>query len=284
MMKENISRTEVEILRLFPGAQTTVSHIAEVLEMDISWASRCVSNLVELGFLEREKKGREVFINVVDAPLGTALNNLLMEEPAMNLHALIGGTSLRILPLLLEPGFSAQDIVRRSNLTLKTVYARLKRWRGMGVAVKSGDAYVLNPRAPLVIEFAREYIRSRNLIHQREHNPDAAIVWQDRDDYIISTREVFSDGGFRTAGPPRLAEEGYDIAFRNYYYYHSPIRYEISEAEALVQTLKFDINNPRPLKYIQEAIKNRKVTKNELRKYAKKYGVEKRIEEALQWS
>jgi len=281
MVKEKVSKAEIEILRLFPRSQATVSQIAELLDFDISWASKCVSNLVELGFLEREKVGRENFISVADTPLGTALTNLLVEEPALNLHALIGGTALHILPLLLSPGYSVKEIVQRSKLSMRTVYSRLKRWRGMGVAIKSEDVYVLNPRNPLAIKFAEEYIGHRNLIHQKEHNPEATIVWQDRADYIISTGEIYINIEFKLAGPPKIAEEGYDIAFRNYYYYYSPIAIDVSEAEALVQPVKFNLINPRPLRYIKQAIENKRITKAELRKYAKKYGVEKRVEEAL---
>ena len=281
MMRENISKTEVKILRLFPNSQITISEIADLLKIKLPWASKCVSNLVELGFLERDKKGRETYISVADTPLGTVMANLLIEEAMLNLHALIGGTALRILPLLLHPGYSVKEMSQISNLTVKTIYSRLKRWQGMGVAIKSDGVYVLNPRIPLVIKFAEEYIRHKNRIHQKEHYPDATIIWEDRADYIISTADKTIVIEFKLAGPTKIGNLGYDIVSRNYYYYYSPTQKEVSEAEALVQTVKFNLINPRPLRYIKKAIKDKKVTKGELRKYAKKYGIEKRVEEAL---
>lgn len=281
MPKEKLNKTEVEIIRLFPHGEATVSKIAEELGIDVSWASRCISHLEEVGFLWTDREGYKTHVRIADTPLGSALTHLLIEEPMMNLDTVIGDSSLQILPLLLTPGYSTREIAERTGLTQRTIQIRIKRWRSMGVAIKSEDVYVLNPRVPLVIEFAEEYIRNRNLVHLKEHYPDATIAWQDRDEYIISIEREISDDIYSIAGPTKIGYLGYDIVSRNYYYYYSPVDTEISEAEALVQTVKFNLINPRPLRYIKKAIEDKKVKKGELRKYAKKYGVEKRVEEVL---
>lgn len=281
MYKEKISKTESEILRLFPRNQTTVSQIAELLDIDLSWASKCTSNLERLGFLERVKKGKKKYVSVPDSSLGTALTNLLVEEPAMSLDALIGGPSLQILPLLLSPGYSTREVAKRTGLSNRTIQYRIKRWRSMGTVFYEEEKYKISQRHPLVIDLVSEYSKHKNLCRLKERYPDATIIWQDRDEYIISLEREISDNIYSTAGATKIGYLGYDIVSRNFYYYYSPAGVEISEAEALVQAVKFDMINPRPLGYIRQAIDDKKVTKSNLRKYAKKYGNEKRVEEAL---
>ena len=182
MSKERFNKTEVEIIRLFPREETTVSDVAGMINRDVSWASRSISHLEELGFLSTNRIGYKTYVSIVDSPLGSSLSNLLIEEPAISLNALIGDSALQILPLLISPGHSTKEIAVRTGLSLRTIQTRIRRWRGMGIAIRPDEAYVLNPRVSLVIEFAEEYIRHRNLNHQKKHHPEAAIAWQDRDE------------------------------------------------------------------------------------------------------
>lgn len=281
MTGEKISKAEAKILRLFPRSQTTVSQIAKLLDIDISWASKGISNLARLGFLEVEKKGKEKLISVPDSPLGTALTTLLVEDPALRLDAVLGGPSLRVLPLLLAPGYSTKEVSERTGIAIRTIQYRIKIWRSMGAVIYVDDKYIISQRRPLIIDLMTEYSKYRNICHLKERHPDATIIWQDRDEYVISLEREISDDAYSTAGPTKIGYLGYDIVSRNYYYYYSPIGVKISEAEALVQTVKFNMLDSRPLRWIRYGIKNKGVTKADLRRYAKKYGIEKRVEEAL---
>ena len=281
MSKERLNKTEVGIIRSFPHGEFTVSQIAEKLKVDVSWVSRCISHLEELGFLWTNRVGYKIHVSIADMPLGSALSHLLIEEPAMSLDALLGGSSLQILPLLLSPGYSTREIAERTGISSRTIQTRIKRWRGMGVIIYEDKKYKISPRHPLVIEFISDYSKHKNAYHLKERYSDATIIWQDRDEYIISIEREISDNIYGIAGATKIGYLGYDIVSRNYYYYYSPVDAKVSEVEALVQTVKFDMINPRPLRYIRQAIKNKKVKKSDLRKYAKKYMIEKKVEEAL---
>jgi len=271
--------TETGMMRLFPRKPITVAGIADALRIDFSWAYKCVSHLEEAGFLTSGKKERSTFVNVPDSPLGNALSILLIEEPAMNLSALLGGSSIRILPLLQGEGCSTGEITGRTGLSPRTVQARITIWRSMGVVIYLNGKYMLSGRHPMVVNLVREYSRSRNMRHLRESSHDATIVWQERDEYIVSTESDIADGLYRRAGPTRLAELGYDIVSRNHYYMFDPLAGPISEAEALAQTVMLDPINPRPLEYVKQAAD--RVTKSELRKYSVKYDIKDRVEETL---
>ncbi len=281
MLKEKVNATEVDIIRLYPHEQMTVSQIADKLAIDLSWASKCVPHLEEMGLLMTHKKSKELYVAIAETTLGTALSTLLIEEPAMNLNTLLGGSSLRILPLLLSPGYSTKEIVERTDLSHRTIQNRIKKWRGMGVVILEKKRYRISQRHPLIINFVQEYSKHRNMRHLKDRYPDATIVWQDRDEYIISLDYEIYDSRYSIAGPSNIAQRGYDIVHRNYYYHYNPDSIPLSEAESLVQTVRFDQINPRPLEYIRQAIEKNKVMKNEIRKYAKKYKIKQRIEEAL---
>jgi len=281
MFKERMNKTEVAIIRLFPNEQMTVSQIADALDIDISWASKSISHLGEMGFLVTIKKSKKLYVNLKSSPLGTALSTLLIEEPAMNFNTLLGAPSLRILPLLISPGYSTKDISQRTGLSRRTIQTRIKRWRGMGLVILEEDKYMFSQRHPLVIDFVLEYSVHRNICHLKENFRDATVIWQDRDEYIISLDHSIEDDRYTVAAATNLAKRGYDILSRNYYYHYCPSRIEVGEAEALVQTVKFNLINPRPIRYIRQALKDNNVTRNCIRKYAKKYDIRKQVEEAL---
>jgi hypothetical protein len=281
MFKDKLNKAEINIIRLFPHEQMTISQIADKLDIDISWASKCVSHLEYIGLMMTEKINKELYAKMPDTSVGTALSSLLIEEPAMNLHTLLGNSSLQILPLLLPPGYSTKAVSKRTGLSFRTIQTNVRKWRGMGLVVLEDDNYHLNHRHQTIITFVQEYSKHRNLRHLRENNLEATIVWQDRDEYIISLDHEMNDDRYSPAGATNIGLRGYDIISRNYYYHYCPLRVRVGEAEALVQTVRFDPINPRPIRYIKQALRENKVTRNEIRKYAKKYGVRKRVEEAL---
>ena len=281
MFREKLNGTEIRIMRLFPRSSISVAGIAEALEINFSWAYKCISHLEEMGFLNSGKNKRSTFVKMSDTPLGNALSVLLVEEPAMNLDALLGVSSLRMLPLLPEPGYSIGEMTERTGLSPRTVQTRIKKWRSMGVVIYLNRKYMLSPRHPLVINLVREYSRSRNMLHLRESPFNATIVWQDRDEYLISTDKRVADGRYPKAGPTLLAELGYDIVSRNFYYMFNPLAIPVSEAESLVQTVMLDPINPRPLEYIGQAVSGNRVSKTEIKYYSAKYGVKDRVEEVL---
>ncbi len=281
MVSERLNKTETQILRLFPSEPMTVSQIASELEVGVSWASRCVSHLSDLGFLSTNRDGMQVFVQISSNSLGERLLTLLTEEPALSLNALMGGSKLSVLPLLLPPGYSSSDISVRARITMRTVQLFMRSWRAMGMVVLDDGLYSLNPRHELIVDFVRGYSHHRNMRRTRSEHPDASLVWEDRDEFIISVERYIEDDRYTAASTTAISRLGYDIMYRNNYYYYSPVRITISEAEALVQNLMCDLRNPRSGRYIRKAVREKRVTKSELRKHAKKYGVEAELEKVM---
>ena len=269
-MTERINSSGTAILRLLLRNTMAVGEIAGALGVGISWALRSANCLEELGFLESRKVGRTREFRIPDTPLGNAVSILLAEEPAMNLGRVMGGPSLRILPLLLEPGAGISEIASRTGLSVRTVQYRIRSWRGMGLVASKGRMLTLSGRHPLVINLVREYSRSRNLGLIADAN--ATLVWQHRDEFLVSAEMEMPPEKYRKAGPTRLKELGYDIVSRNRYYMFGAGT--LAEVEALVQTEMLDPVNPRPARFTAEALEKGKVTAEEIKKYRLKYSLD----------
>jgi len=269
-MTERINSSGTAMLRLLLRNTMAAGEMAGALGVGVSWALRSANRLEGLGFLESRKMGRTREFRIPDTPLGNAVSVLLAEEPVLNLDLVLGGPSLRILPLLLEPGAGISEIASRTGLSVRAVQYRIRSWRGMGLVASKGRMLTLSGRHPLVINLVRKYSRSRNLGLLADAN--ATLVWQHRDEFLVSAETEMPPEKYRKAGPTRLKELGYDIVSRNRYYMFGPGT--LAEAEALVQTEMLDPVNPRPARFTAEALEKGRVAAEEIKKYRLKYDLD----------
>ena len=276
MFKEKISATDLEVLQLLLYDNTlNISQIASKLAISLSWASECVSHLASMGLLEVKKTGISRFVSFSSNPLAKKLSLLMAESPHLNLNKILTGSGMLILPLLLEPGYPPQEIARRVSRSLRTVKDALARWTSMGVAIldKKTGIYYLNPRQKYLIQFVKAYAESRNTALLKDTYPEALIVWQWRDEFLVSSPRHIDHPKFRTAATSRLVEFGYDIIHTSHYYFYTPQLLTVSKAEAFVQSIKVNPDNPRIFRLLTNALDEHTITKKDIRYYAKKYQV-----------
>ena len=133
MFKDRLNKTDLKILMSILKGSRRISQLADALSKDSSWFSRNVNHLQELGFVMEKGAGRSVSVTIITNPLGDSFSALISEEPMLNIERILTGSGLKILPLLLIPGNSANEIVQRSSLSLRTVKGILSLWRKMGV-------------------------------------------------------------------------------------------------------------------------------------------------------
>ncbi|MFH0815302.1 MAG: hypothetical protein V1934_00585 [Methanobacteriota archaeon] len=267
--RESLNDTEIEIMRRLQDGKMSVSGLAAALSISPAWASECVSHLSETGFVDREKKGTGVTVGMSQSPIGTAASFLIRENAMLKLEAVLTGSGLKILMLVQKPGCDSRSIAARASISLRTARGVLARWRGMGILTLKDGVYAINPAHTTLSAFARSWAEHINSAILKEKYPNAVIVWQWRDEFIFTSDGRVSDDSFKPAGPTRLEELNYDIIGRTFYYQYRPDGEEVSEAEALVQTVMIDPLNPRPLRHLRNA----KVSKAELAKFAEKYGL-----------
>lgn len=278
MFKDRLNKNEIKILLTLIKHPGTVSQLAKALGVGRSWISKSVEHLRELGFVSVKRKGKSMFIEIVRNPLGDSFVALVSEEPLLSIEKVLAGSGLKILPLLVNPGNSADEITLRSSLSLRTVKGLLSRWRKMGVVTLSRGVYVINDRHKPLINFIKYYSYHAIIRYLKESYPDAAIVWHWRDEYIFTIEQPIKDKRFISAATTRLHELNYDIVSSKEYYFHNPLLRKMSDEEALVQSYLLNPGDPRIPRIINEGIKIGKVHEEALLEFARKYGVLKKLE------
>jgi len=283
MRIKGLNRTHVGILRYVYEMEMTVSMIARGVGKSISWTSGCVDQLVEMDLVIKRREGLEVFVGQASNELSQNMAILLFEGPMIDLSKVLDSAGLMMLPVLLDPGSTANDIARRTGLSMPTIRTRIKLWRGMGIVVRDGKdrRYSVHPSQYMLRSFIVQYSRWRNRRWLRNLLPEAVIIWQWRDEYLFSIDDRVDLPDFLSAGPTRLEELGYDILHQREYYFHHPNINQVSEEEALVQALRTDPNNPRMLRFIKKGIQNRGTDPKSIMEFGEKYDIATLIEKVV---
>jgi predicted transcriptional regulator len=281
MFKDKLNKTELKILLSILKSPQTISQLANTLGKGPSWISRNVTHLLALGFVMEKREGKSVSVTINKGPLGDSFITLISEEPMLNIERILTGSGLKILPLILNPGNTANEIAQRSSLSLRTVKGLLSIWRKMGVVTLTKGVYVLNERHKTLINFIKYFSFYTIIRYLKGLYPDAIIVWYWRDEFIFSLEQPLQDNRFISAATTRLYELKYEIITNKEYYFHNPLVKTLSEEEALIQSYLLNLGNPRIPRLIKKAMKKGKIEKETLLEFARKYGLKKKTEEVI---
>lgn len=284
MFEDKLNKTEIKILISIQKEPMTISQLACALDKNPSWISRSVNHLQDLGFVINERVGKSIFVTITKGPLGNSISTLISEEPMLNIERILTDSGLKILPLVLRPGNRANEIALRSSLSLRTIKDFLSRFRKMGVVTLKNGVYVLNESHKPLINLVEHFSYHQIIRYLKNSYSGAIIVWYWRDEFIFSTDQQIQDKRFISAATTRLHELNYDIITTKEYYFHNPILKTMSEEEALIQSYLLNPGNPRIPRLIKDSINKGRVNKKSLFKYARKYGLKKKVEGAIQYA
>jgi len=279
MFREQIAKTELEILHLVLRRKLTISELTFETRKSLSWISDCVNHLVSIGLIKVEKKGISRYVKISSNPLGESLSILMSESPHLNLNKILTKSGLIILPLLLEPGSDIKEISMKCNRSTRTVKDTLVLWGGMGITFQNKESgkYTFNQRKENLVQFVKQYSAFRNRCILRNDFPEAIIVWQYRDEFLFSMPRRINNPKYHSAASSRLEELEYDIFHVSHYYFYSHQLNNVSEEEALIQTIKVNLENPRSFRLLINAVDQKILSKEMIFHFARKYNVNKSI-------
>ncbi len=275
MLQETINASELRVFELILSGPLTVSDIVHRTDLSISWVSECLAHLEQLWFVERRKEGLTVRASLARTRTAEGLRLLIKESPYLAPSEILTGHGLVMLPLLLRPGATPARIGERTSVSARTARRGIHQWRGIGVVVKrtSPLRYLLNPDRVFLEAFVKDYSMERNQRYLGSMIPTAVTIWQWRDEILFTTDADIEEDVFLRAGPTRLGELGYDIVSTRRCYLRSPGQPVVCEEEALIQTLRMDPENPRPMRFIRDAIDRGRAKIEVLLDFASKYEV-----------
>ena len=257
--------------------------IAKELKQSASWISECIHHLIDIGFVDLEKKGISRFARISNNSVGTSLRLLMEENKMLNYYMIFPNSGLIILPLLLRPGTKINEICLRTHLSKRAIYYKMKEWKSIGLIdlKKYPEKVILSNNKTYLSKFLIEYCKNRNRRFLNETYPKGNIVWEWKDEFLFSTKEKIDNEYFLQAGSTRLEEFDIELLHTSQYYYFRIGKESVSLEESLVQTIRTDPMNPRPIRITREAIKDRALNCDVLFDFAKKYGVYKILKTRL---
>lgn len=268
---KSLTKVELDIFRYLVDKEMTVTQLSGKLNKPISWISNVLNNLKEKDFLNDERIGYRKIWRANDKKFVQSFRKLIREEKMMNLDVLLTNSKLKILPLLVEPGYTVNEIMERTSISMTVLYEYLRLWKGSGIVHKKNNKYIINPKQKYLAEFLIEYQKHINYQFLNERCPEGIILWQWRDEFLFSTENPIDNDIYCKAAYSRLDELGYPLEHQNEYYMFTPVRHDISDEEAIIQSIMIDENNPRIREIIKDSLKLGNINKELINKYREKY-------------
>ena len=281
MGNERLSASDLRIFEAVLAGELASGRIAKAIGLSPSYTSECLRRLLGMGLISTQRKGITVFVRPSKSALAAALALLMKECSGLDVSKVLTGPGLALLPLLLPPGKTAQELVPAARLSQMTVMERIRLWRGMGLVIreKGTGLYKLAPGQRELADFALRYAEDRDRRMLAGKIPGALILWRGPDGILFSVDAGTPVKGFARAGPNALEEP--IVHSRDYYIGGQPHR-RVSQDEALVQTLLVDPSNPRVRRMLRKRAESSSAAHHRLTTFAEIYGIDRELTGALE--
>lgn len=278
MGDERLSRWDLRIFESVLSGEKASGAIAKALGLSPSYTSECVKRLVGMGLVEVRRAGLSALVRPAKGGAATSLARLVKEGSGLDLSKALAGPGLAILPHLLGPGMTANELIEAVSLSRMTVMERIRLWRGMGLVVRDRPTgrYRLAPGQRGLSDFAGSYAGDRIRNATAEAAAGAILLWHGPEGFLFSVDAGTPVKGFAPAGPSAL--DARVATSRDYYL--AGRRRRISRDEALVQTLLVDPGNPRVRRMLRE--RAAAGARRSLADLAERYGMELELSEILE--
>ena len=284
MARERLSVADLRILSAVLSGALPAGRLAKAIGRSPSYTSECIRRLRKMELVETSRNGISVIVRPSANSVMDALAILLKEGSGLAMTKILTGPGLTLLPHLLSPGSTSRELIRKTTLSRATVMNRLRLWRGMGIISRDGSTglYHLAHGHRTLADFTARYSARRIRRTLDESVPGAIILWQDREEFLLSVEAGTPVKGLVVAGPSALEKLGYGIVHSRDYYSGGRSGRKVSEEEALVQTFLTDRGNPRARRWILDGLRGLRISAARLSAHARKYGVGDEMNELLE--
>jgi predicted transcriptional regulator len=275
MVNERLSRWDLRIFETVLSGDKASGAIAKALGLSPSYTSECIKRLVGMGLVEVRRAGLSALVRPAKGGAATSLARLVKEGSGLDLPKVLAGPGLAILPHLLAPGMTANELIEAVSLSRMTVMERIRLWRGMGLVVRDHPTgrYRLAPGQSGLAEFIASYSEERIRNAAAEAAAGAILLWHGPEGFLFSVDAGTPVKGFAPAGPSAL---GARVATSRDYYLAGRRR-RISQNEALVQALLVDPGNPRIRRMLRRSAATGSAARRNLAGLAERYGMEREL-------
>jgi hypothetical protein len=192
---------------------------------------------VDKGFLSTDKLGLSKNVSLSETKHAALWRTLALEFGYMPLHKLLSGGSLEVLSAISSRKLTHRRQIAENSLISEATAARvLESLRQLGIIQKEG-VYRISPRFQILAEFAAEFRRYMNQKVALEFAPDAVMVWERNEQFIIESSRSNQKGGFLLTGVSAFARFGVPLLAPKSYFFYSPSARKLRLEDAIVHSL-----------------------------------------------
>jgi DNA-binding MarR family transcriptional regulator len=238
MQRIRLGPDELKCLRFIASHESArASEIASALGTSRVQLSRVIPDLVEKGFLSTEKLGLSKNISLSETKHAGLWRKLTIEFGHMPLHELLSGGSLEVLSAIGSRHLTNRRQIAENSLVSESTAAQvLENLRRRGIVQKEG-AYRISPRFQILAEFTAEFRRYMNQRIALGFAPDAVIVWERNEEFIVESSKSEQKDGFLLTGISALAEFGVPLLAPKSYFFYSPFTRKLRLEDTIVHSL-----------------------------------------------
>jgi DNA-binding MarR family transcriptional regulator len=238
MQRIRLGPDELRCLRFIAIRGTArASEIASALNISKVQLSRVISGLVDKGFLSTEKLGLSKNVSLSETKHAMLWRRLALEFGHMPFHKLLSGGSLEVLSAIGSKQLANRKDIAENSLISEATAARVLESLGQLGVVQREGAYRISPRFQLLAEFTAEFRRYMNQKLALDFAPDAVVVWERNEEFIVESSRPQEKDDFLLTGISAFARFGVPLLARKSHFFYSPFTRKLRLEDAIIHSL-----------------------------------------------
>ena len=246
-----LTSKELKLLLLIMDGEKTITTLSKEMNLSIYRTSTLTGKLAKKGLITITKNGKYKIISLSSTKPAILLKKVKNKYNHIPLQKILTGNNLKLLSIL-KPELlqNTKTLMLKTNLSKSSLYHAINNLSNYGIIKKVSSNYSLIEKYALFHEFSREYIILQNHIKGREFSPDAAIIWNGVEEFILSTKTYKTGDNFQLTGLSKFKDYGLSLIGKGiYYYYYSKKKDKLTIEDIIIHSIVIDYA-PRTILYV----------------------------------
>mgnify|MGYP006285275105 CR=1 FL=1 len=258
--------------------------IAEELEYHPDTVTQAVTELQNLGLVNRKSRDGERVIVPTDARCVELFQTIVKEKPYIDFPDLLSPSIREVLYYLSpEKEWSAAELTERVSYSRATVYRKLKTLTNRAIVTKDHGQYRLSEEFSTLHQFAWELRHQYHRSLVRENLDRGTLVWEDSTSFVARSESTIDEPNYTRTGLDAFSSYGLEFfTTSGVYYFYTDSEEELSPADIACHLLLID-NDSRHRKYALLLIVKTDVSMEVAREAASRYKVLDTMEPLLKY-
>lgn len=287
-MKLRLNTLQLKILRSLSSRQyVRIKELARDMDRSLTRVSIALKDLKNKGFVESEKRGLSKRVAISGNKHSSLLKTFISEHQHMKFEKILSGPTIEILLPLTYSKTKLSEIAKKSGYSERTVRRVVKKLMEFGIVTAEKFYYSKNPVYKLLYDFVEEFQRYLNLKLALKLSPDAVILWERGNEFIVKTqREIKERENLFSTCFAKMYHFGIKLMLPEYrYYFYTPYKKRLKIEDVALHTLAVDRMSARNTLYVLLLIaKNlHKIDPDYLKKETEKLELEKTVHQLFDY-